>query len=311
MFFYANSSVTIDQPAFWDQSYLLKSRILKSFHDTSTSIFECDSTVEANDQNDLDAISCPLFLKNIARGIISAGKSLKLVRFLDDESHSKFGRERYHRIQEFFGHKSSPKNSEIESIRGIKYAHGSKDIRYLTLPESFLISFVGLICDGNRIADDIIKVCGSFSGISKIDKIFEEGCIDMVANLDSESLWWKFFMGTVKQKNEPTFRSFYSENPAITVCQELANETHKFREELNISRNFELPSLDDEILREAVFGINSDLSGTDYKFGFKYNESEYLHSMSDVESLRYLYPFPTILPCVRVSLVIVFVDQSW
>ncbi|CAA6659670.1 unnamed protein product [Spirodela intermedia] len=377
MFFYENNSVTIDQPAFWDQSYLLRFWRFKSFPDTFTSSLDDDFTVQlkgvkerdehilqGKDHNDLDAIVCPL------------------VQFLNNESHSIFGKvsngeEKYTKMRECLSSKSTVINHlpltatspectssiNCETV-GLNDAYRQKmfcsqGIGSLTLSEIFLVSFVGLVCDGNHIFDNIIKLCDSFSEICNTCEVsankqkMEEVCRSMAMKLDFEKFWWKFFLGTIMRRNKklyiqrnfgvecmvenislgikkvkeaallgqdindylctddaPSVQSFYPENPAITVCRELLEIKSAFKEELNISKSFHLPSLDDEMLWKAIFGGNTDVSGccrsegtypgfsgTDYAFGFKFNESDYLRLAADVESLGSLYPFPTILPC--------------
>lgn len=415
MFFYENNSVTIDQPAFWDQSYLLRFWRFKSFPDTVTNSLDGDCTVQVkgvkesnehilqgNDHNDLDAVVCPVFLKDLARGIISAGKSLKLVQFLNNESHSIFGKvsngsERYSKRRECLSSKStvishlplagtSPEctssiNSETVGLTGDHFGDGSDayrqkmfcspDIGSLTLSEIFLVSFVGLVCDGNHIFDNIIRLCDSFSDISNTCEVYgnkqkvEQVCRNMLMKLDFEKFWWKFFIDTIMRKNRKLYIQrdhgiecmvenancslgmkkvneaallgqeindhrctddasnvqSYPENPAITVCRELLHKTSAFREELNISKSFHLPSLDDEMLWKSIFGVDTDVSsfcrsegtypgfrGTDYAFGFKFNQSEQLRLAADVKSLGSLYPFPTILPCGTVSIGISYCD---
>ena len=75
---------------------------------------------------------------------------------------------------------------------------------------------------------------------------------------------------------------------------------------MNISQKFCLPSLNDEVLRKAIFGGEStafsDSEGTNYTFGFQFGESEYHRSQDDRKLLGMLFPFPTILPSFQVFL---------
>ncbi|XP_078433225.1 spc97 / Spc98 family of spindle pole body (SBP) component isoform X2 [Wolffia australiana] len=322
MFFYENSSVTIDQAAFWSQSYLLRSWTIKTLHDITMSFSDGNPAIlvkeakqhrkvvsQGKNNCNIEDMACPVFLKDIAWGIISAGKSLKLVQFLNEESHSDFCRKR--------------KPQKLESRIYRENMSYLQDVGSLTLSEIFLVSFVGLVSDGSHILDDITRVCHSFSELHAGSEItLKQLCGELPVKPDSENLWLKFFIDTIRKKNmklnlvdlncdgstenldavkEPSFQSFYPENPAITVCHELDGQTSDFREALNISRSFQLPPLLDEILRLAIFGEDTESSvscqkGTDYAFGFRHNEYVYRRYMADVRSLRSLFPFPTILP---------------
>lgn len=98
MFFYANKGVTIDEAAFWEMSYMLRAR--GSQVDSSSSLIDSESirkkessnqeltaaraAVKASNQVSVD-ILCPVFLKDIARAIVSAGKSFQLIEHFQDE----------------------------------------------------------------------------------------------------------------------------------------------------------------------------------------------------------------------------------
>jgi gamma-tubulin complex component 5 len=97
MFFYANNAVTIDEAAFWEMSYML--RVRGSPVDSSSSLTNSESikkkesgnqestaavaASKASKQGSVD-ISCPVFLKDIARAIVSAGKSFQLIKHVQD-----------------------------------------------------------------------------------------------------------------------------------------------------------------------------------------------------------------------------------
>lgn len=151
----------------------------------------------------------------------------------------------------------------------------------------------------------------------------------------SEKIWFMFFVDTLLQKREidleskhkdpndcydtkeenmaagdvdelPFLRLFCSENPVLTVCQTFLNKNRDAWSKLNLSRNFFLPSLNDESLRKAIFCGKSAPSfasgGTNYAFGFQFGESEYLRLQDDTKLLEDLFPFPTVLPSFQVLL---------
>ncbi|MQM03564.1 hypothetical protein Taro_036354 [Colocasia esculenta] len=403
MFFYANTAVTIDQAAFWDKSYLLRSWTFRSNSDAPSSdddhytvqVLGGRGNVESilrGNHTDLDVV-CPVFLKDVARAILSAGKSLKLVQYVHDQLDAISGRDSNCRKNDFKMRESlsswvlisssmdhvggEPEcafslDSESESVIKDHFSNDSAVKRFsgqgmgvLTLSEIFLVSLVGLLGGSNHISEDLGILYQSFPEISKacrlyIEKQMLEKDTGSALPLSSEKFWYKFFTDTIVQKNcklynqkefydhcmtknvrnssalekvngsvilcrqeinhlcltdEATFsQSFCPENPVTSVCTKFLDERSDFRDELNISRNFHLPSLNDELLREAIFGgcftgdsVNSSqqsegmhprFRGTDYMCGFRFSELDCHCLIEDVMALESLYPFPTILPCV-------------
>lgn len=104
----------------------------------------------------------------------------------------------------------------------------------------------------------------------------------------------------------PLSRSLCQENPVTTVCQKILSKNVDAWKTLNLSRNFSLPPLNDEVLREAIFGgesgSTSSANGTNYTFGFRFGESEHNRSQDDSKMLQILFPFPTLLPSFQVLL---------
>ncbi|XP_008795985.2 gamma-tubulin complex component 5-like isoform X1 [Phoenix dactylifera] len=415
MFFYANSAVTIDQPAFWEMSYLLRSCRWKKSRSNGLLIpFEVESTVHVKREtgaqehitissstprgrnlDDMDDVACPVFLKDIAKAIVSAGKSLQLVRHVQDENVLLFGRD-YDRKPndckipngfnsggQFTNHQhqvgvESDVFSIPESNNGIaccdysdkefivhlpqrNHAHVMGD---LTLSEVFLVSLAGLVGHGDHIYEylrmsspDIARMCKACK-----EKQVGEGTAENVQTLvNHETIWLKFLADAIfekrhednrkeifsewtikdlessldmeEMKNAAKFHctkrhnhetvnilgaslgSFYPRNPVITVCREVLKKNMALWNELNISRSFHLPRLNDEGLREAIFGEkNSDaeagedfsskgalprINGTDYTFGFQFDELEHLRLLDETKILETLYPFPTLIPCFQ------------
>lgn len=332
MFFYANRAISVDEADFWEKSYLLR-QIQCQMLDVGASASSCasDRISVANDKkgvgqresistfsfmkgkewNDKDLQSCPLFIKDIAKSIVSAGKSLQLIRHIPMTSAvvSRKGND-----------------CEIDGFgsldKGVQYGHS---IAGLTLSEVFCVSLAGLIGHGDHIFQYIY-------GKQKVES--DDGVIVPVKR--SEKIWCKFLVDTLAEKrlvdtqsahedgktlpdakeenmlagvvNEfPLSRSFCQENPVLTVCQKTLSKNGDAWKTLNLSRNLCLPPLNDEILRKAIFGresgsISAD-EGTNYTFGFRFGESEYLRSQDDSHMLQVLFPFPTLLPSFQVFLI--------
>ncbi|XP_042964583.1 uncharacterized protein LOC122298790 [Carya illinoinensis] len=203
----------------------------------------------------------------------------------------------------------------------------------LTLSEIFFVSLAGLIGHGDHISryflqDNHCKTNPSFdeSLVNKL-KVEHGGGETLLPRL--EKIWYKFLVDTLLQKRVinsksackdasysldakeenmvadvgaklPLLESFCTENPVITVCKKTLRKNMDAWKTLNLSRNFYLPPLNDEILRKAVFGNEQRSShatqGTNYAFGFQFSESEYIRSQNDTEMLEVLFPFPTLLP---------------
>lgn len=332
LFFYANRAISADDAEFWEKSYLLRFVQFQKLDD-EFSATTCDSgrVPLTNDKKETerDSISmsssikgrsirdcrmCPLFIHDISKSILSAGKSLQLIRHVPTTSSA-----------------TSGKGSDCQ-FDGFDCG---QRIAGLTLSEVFLVSLTGLIGHGDHISryfwqDDLCK--------SKMTPSFDESCVNKlkVENVGgetlpscSEKIWYKFLVDTLLQKrminsksasmdasyfldaNEenmvarigdklPLLESFCPENPVITMCQTSLRKNLDAWKTLNLSRNFYLPPLNDEALRKAVYGCESGSSpatqGTNYTFGFQFGESEYVRSQNDTELLEVLFPFPTILP---------------
>lgn len=184
------------------------------------------------------------------------------------------------------------------------------------------MSLAGLIGHGDHI----------FQHISTKQKVESDDSV-IVPVKCSEKIWCKFLVDTLAEKrvtepesardngkgftdaNEekmfagvvngfPHSRSFCQENPVLTVCQKILSKNGDAWKSLNFSRNLCLPPLNDEALRKAIFGVESGSTslaeGTNYTFGFRFGESEYLRSQDDSLMLQSLFPFPTLLPSVQV-----------
>lgn len=402
MFFYANDAIAIDQPAFWEKSYLLRllgSRKLglgippvaadgESMKDDKREAGGRDpilpsSSVKGKDQNDADIV-CPLFIKDIAKAIVSAGKSLQLMRHVMVESTVVLdkGDDYENRVSDplkysMFGSQSTaqirrPRDIEPDHCFDNELAphgrqmHDVQSMGGLTLSEVFCLSLAGLIGDRTHIFKyfkndypwtlEIDQICESYIETQK--EAVNDISMTVPSSMAAEKIWCNFLVDTMLQKSrqmgtgrgkanlkylikgsdcfdeknevnevadfdsqkcitdnigdmdEPHLaRTFWPENPAITVCREIFNESSC--NELNLSRNFFLPSLNDENLQAAIFVRNHTnngkemnvakeilpkCKGTNYAFGFLFGESEHLRLKDDMKTMEALFPLPTLLP---------------
>ncbi|XP_068481400.1 uncharacterized protein [Phaseolus vulgaris] len=338
MFFFTNKEVSVDEAEFWEKSYLL--RILqhsKLGSDFSSTDYGNDSVPASNDKemDRRDSISlsgttkgkepsigdrpaCPLFINDLAKSIVSAGKSLQLMRYVPNSSVNC----------------SKESNYEVGSTKCFNYGlYPTQRMAGLTLPEVFSVSLVGLIGHGDHVCKyfwqenwyDIVTV-SSYASCVNEEKIDNDNNEKLIAPPYSEKTWYKFLIDTLFQKRSADLKLTYEhinndtlelrganviedevllwrsyvENPVITVCQANLGKNGNALKALNLSQKFSLPSLNDESLRRAIFGAESpgcsDSEGTNYTFGFHFDESEYLRSQDDRKLLEMLFPFPTILP---------------
>ncbi|THU73829.1 hypothetical protein C4D60_Mb04t26970 [Musa balbisiana] len=411
MFFYANDGVAIDQPAFWEMSYLLREgrwRKLKSNHGLGTENvsngkarrkmsdqepISVSTTAGGREHSDIDDVACPIFLKDMAKAIVSAGKSLQLVRHVQDENillsydskvsgccKTSKGLEMGPQTSDRRGHPIITRSDKVEdenvncdytdelSIFHFHETNHTRVMGFLTLPEIFLVSMVGLLGDNDQtykylrmsspkiyqICEPFLLKCNMGLGIQDgehtaptcgktwqkflADVVYRRGHRDInredyadcktsfsVSSFDSE--------GTEKaaelhrenwQDNEAVsllgktiLNSLCPGNPVITVSREFLRKNMSSWSELNISKNYHLPPINDEKLRENIFsdryldsrmvgdplskGALPRLGRTDYAFGFQFDEREHVRRQDDERTLETLYAFPTLLPCLQES----------
>ncbi|XP_057993655.1 uncharacterized protein LOC110635596 isoform X2 [Hevea brasiliensis] len=343
MFFYDNRGISVDESEFWEKSYQLRQvqgqkfdvglsalTSANSLSNNKKEMGEKDSvsmsiSVKGKEQNKKELQLCPLFIKNLAKSIVSAGKSLQLIRHVPMFYSVVSGKSVDNEIDGFGGSEDDKDiNSQQQSIAG------------LALPEIFSISVAGLIGHGDHISryllqDDPCKYEIVHSLVSEMTRemVGNGNCESWPTLKCSENICCKVFGKAVshenvldvesKNKDEigfsdteegcitagvvdelPLQSSFCPENPVITVCQRLLDKHKDFWKILNLPKNFHLPPLNDEVLRESVFGRESGLlsavEGTNYAFGFQFGKSEYLRSQEDIKLLEVLFPFPTLLP---------------
>ncbi|KAE9609391.1 hypothetical protein Lal_00020252 [Lupinus albus] len=335
MFFFANKEVTVDEAEFWEKSYLLRmlqhSKLDPEFSSTNyvgdsvpasngkkemhrRGSVSLSGTIKGKEQGLGDRPACPFFIKDLAKSIVSAGKSLQLMRHVPNSL------------------AVCSKGSDYE-IGSTKYFSYGQRMAGLTLSEVFSVSLAGLIGHGDHVCkyfcqDDWFESVSvsSFASYGNEEKIDNVNNGNLTALPYSEKIWFKFFIDTLSEKRSADLKLKYEdinnatrdqrgarvvdeellllrshiENPVITVCRKNLGKNGDAFKTLNLSENFCLPSLNDEVLRKAIFGGDSsafsDSKGTNYAFGFRFGESEYLHSQDERKLLEMLFPFPTLLP---------------
>ncbi|XP_015582101.1 gamma-tubulin complex component 5 isoform X2 [Ricinus communis] len=311
MYFYADRGISVDECEFWEKSYQLRQVQIQKFD------------VKGKYQNNKGLQLCPSFIQNIAKSIVSAGKSLQLIRHVPV---SLISGKNIDSDVDGFGGSQNDNNSSSQQLR----------ISGLTLSEIFCVSVAGLIGQGDHISRNLLKddpckseivhslvsdiirkkmgkgnaeSCPAFTcSLNISDKVLDNTLShEKVLDVKSTSMDGMVFPDTEEElisgrvmDEFPLQRSFCPENPVITVCQTLLDEHKGSWKILNLSKHFHLPPLNDEVLRETVFGCESEVSsavnGTDYTFGFQFGKSEYLCLQDSTKLLEALFPFPTLLP---------------
>ncbi|XP_076945276.1 uncharacterized protein LOC143616286 [Bidens hawaiensis] len=160
MFFYANKTIAIDEAEFWEKSYLLRSKKPGMAHGTKKKIPLSSKT---KGQNERDLMICPLFLKDIAKEILSAGKSLQLIQHVPITS----------------------------SAAAAALVGRHDDTNQLSLSEIFCLSLTALIGHGDHMSQSFWQN----------DKIVSatEACVGTSC---SEKIWYKFLVDGLTAKRE-------------------------------------------------------------------------------------------------------------
>lgn len=321
MFFYENKNISIDETEFWEKSYLLRSRTFEKLDlDSPTNVLAAmkekkDMTgtedmsgrsTKEKEVKERDFDVCPMFIKDMGKAIVSAGKSLQLIRHAPITSFS-----------------AVPTDNE-------KLA---PCVARLTLSEAFCVSLAALIGHSDHIAEYIWQdnlIASSFESSMKKQNDRNGDTLGNISHPDK--VWCKFLADTLDQKrefgleslrrdvsvldltqkklvsdgvNDPNLGAFFPQNPAMSVCHKYLLDNGDTLSKLNLSRSLQLPPLNDEELRKTIFRENAEscLSrSTDFSFGFQFGESEVHRQDEDKKMLEMLFPFPTLLPSFQVLL---------
>ncbi|KZV24413.1 gamma-tubulin complex component 5-like, partial [Dorcoceras hygrometricum] len=327
MFFVSNKEIAIDEAEFWENSYQPRLATSNRLHPED---FLHDFLPSAEDNKDkIDRKSvplssvpmekeanrkefqvCPFFIMDMAKAIISAGKSLQLIRH-------------------------APMQSPFAV--SAEYVEKGNSIAGLTLSEAFCASLTALIGHGEHVGEyfwqDDKYLRGETEEIEESNGSFQ-------LNTHSKNVWQKLLADSFNQKPDscPTHAEkgainyymtmgraidsdeidylplrYCPENPIITVCSDIIYENRDAWSSLNISQAFCLPPLNDDMLRKVIFGDSSGLivKNTDYTSGLQFDRRRYL---DDTKMLEVLLPFPTLLPSfqddLHVSEVLPFQNNS-
>nr|KYP64548.1 Gamma-tubulin complex component 5 [Cajanus cajan] len=123
MFFFTNKEVSVDGAEFWEKSYLLR-------------MLQHSNTIKGKEHSNRDHPACPLFIKDLTRSIVSAGKSLQLMRHVPNSAVNC----------------GKGSNYEIGSTKCLNYGlYPFKRMAGLSLSEVFSVSLVGLIGHGDHV----------------------------------------------------------------------------------------------------------------------------------------------------------------
>ncbi|VVA95921.1 unnamed protein product [Arabis nemorensis] len=334
LFFTANQSVSVNDAVFWEKSYLLtkvpspKSNVASLDDKKETSGNDSNSSLASDkDKEQNTRVLCPLFIKDICKSIVSAGKSLQLMQHIPSTSSENSGKIPFH------GRNGSG-NSGCGTLRA------KKSTADLSLSEVFCLTLAGLIGHGDHVSRYLWKdeadeweISSTLASYISGELVNEMGDKDLPVLACSERMWYKLLVGAVQEKRSMEAKSehqsaynvtgvkdeknglaagkalqglFCHENLVVSVSKMDLERTKNAWEALNLSQNYCLPSLNDESLLSAVFegsGLtDAGLSGTNYKFGFQFGRSEYLSSQDDTKILESLFPFPTLLPSFQPKL---------
>ncbi|KAF8046278.1 hypothetical protein N665_3874s0001 [Sinapis alba] len=332
LFFAANQSVSVNDADFWEKSYMLmrvpgpKSNV-SSLNEKKGLSGTDSSSVSDKDKEQNNRVLCPLFLKDISKSIVSAGKSLQLMQHIPSTS----SEIQYH-----------GRNCFGNSVCGIPLAKNDnvKSTADLSLSEIFCLTLAGLIGHGDHVSrylwkDEADEWEISPTLASYIGGELEDGMVDkdLPVLTCSERMWYRLLVGAVQERRAMEAKSedqsacyvtgvkvekngltvkkalqglFCHENPVVSVSKMDLERNKNAWDVLNLSHNYCLPSLNDESLLSAVFegsGVeDAGFGGTNYKFGFQFGRSEYLSSQDDTKVLETLFPFPTLLPSFQPKL---------
>ncbi|KAL2904145.1 Gamma-tubulin complex component 5, partial [Bienertia sinuspersici] len=259
--FYENKAISINDTEFWEKSYLRRSLTRQKVDAELIGLAPKHQP-------------CPLFLKDISKEIISAGKSLQLIRHVPITSNV-----------------TSPLGERYNDLGGLAQFSGVNDL-----------SFIG---HGDHVYSYFMK--DDFPSMTpfllqcKVERQNLGGRDGESSTMTSPRKNWVGFFETILQEREAsTFlshgkgdedtseanelqlvKSFSSENPVITVCQNLLYINRDALRTLSLSKDVNLSPINDEDLREDVYNIG---------------KSQYLRLQEETELLETIFPFPIALP---------------
>lgn len=345
MFFYANKDVTVEDADFWDRSYLLRLAQdckLDAQQSVANNSKDCvplmgdrkekterelnPGSLKARESSERDRQVCPIFIKDISKSIVSAGKSFQLIQHVPTISSGALLRRSNYEADSLGG---------SVNLNGLKKIYCRQSMAGLTLSETFSVSLAGLIGhvdelwryfeQGDRFQLEMIPSFETHAN-HQIKAVKAEEALPSSYLL--EKTWFKLLMNTISKRkeiscdtgaasdvlnvehcnigsevinDELSVGSFCSENPVLTVCHKRLAKSVDAWKWLNLSKCYHLPPLNDEVMWKAIFGEGSgQTQGTDFAFKFSFGQFEYQHAQNDTKLLEGLFPFPTLLPSFQV-----------
>lgn len=172
------------------------------------------NSVEGSDQSDID---CPMFLKELARPIVSTGKSLQLIQHVPDDVVALFYKDRgseldFPRLNDSDGQFASKQFQQGTRSNTLKtdICEGSFNcarlMGVLTLPEVFFISLTGLVGDGDHIYQKLTVPFPDTAEMYKLginkETILKGLPEDGETSLSFEKIWVKFLADAVTGRRE-------------------------------------------------------------------------------------------------------------
>lgn len=160
-----------------------------------------------SDQSDID---CPMFLKKLARPIVSTGKSLQLIQHVRGDYISLFDKNSeldFLKLnpsdgqfnKQNFEQEARPNTIKIQRCEESR--NHARLMGVLTLPEVFLVSLAGLVGDGDLIYQKMTK---PFSEIAEMynpcinkENILKGAAENGQTSLNHEKIWVKFLADAI------------------------------------------------------------------------------------------------------------------
>ncbi|KAG6735890.1 hypothetical protein POTOM_061436 [Populus tomentosa] len=203
------------------------------------------------------------FEEEISKSIVSAGKSLQLIRHVPISFSMMFEKRRHTDINVFGG-------SSDDS--GCK--HSPTDLCRVNLVGDFCVSVAGLIGHGDHIFRYFLQ---NEQSKSKSAAPLVSAIIRKEENKDDEACTKRMKIGAVDEF--PLQGTFFQKIQLSLQCQSLLDKSH---------------------IWWRKNGPVSAVKGTDYAFGFQFGVPDYDDSQNDTKLLEVLFPFPTVLPSFQV-----------
>ncbi|KAH9614309.1 hypothetical protein KSS87_006717, partial [Heliosperma pusillum] len=220
LFFYENKAVKINDTEFWEKSYLLRSRTNPKLDEPSSLAFQQQA--------------CPLFLKDIAKEIVSAGKSLQLMQHVPltmnsgcDATSPLFLKDKAGEVDSagkpmhLINHMPMALNMKTATVKThdnydsskshqaivFDELHSGYSIAGLTLVEVFFVSLAGIIGHGDHVYNYFSKgglscVIPCLTGSQEELKLEAKDGASTCLSLTSPRKTWVEFLDSILQERQ-------------------------------------------------------------------------------------------------------------